>query len=322
MIGKCLRNRYKIVAKIGQGGMGAVFLTEDRRLGDRRVAIKVIHFNRELNEAATRQLTHEAQLLARLSHPSLPHVSDFFTAEEIAGQPVVFVMDYIAGQDLNQIVKEARRKGRFLSETLILSWAESLCDTLTYLHLQEPPILHRDIKPSNIKLAPDGTIKLVDFGIAFQMDPDNEQTLTGPKAMGSLPYLPLEQYGLDLSGNDPRADIYSLGATLYHLLTGQQPLSAQERFLQPDRFQPPSTLQPTISPRVERAILRAMSLKPEARPASASAFKAELIHGAGASRLSISSQGISFADALKVNAGLAVTALLLIFAALIMTFQL
>ena len=320
MIGKCLRDRYKIVAKIGQGGMGAVFLAEDQRLGDRRVAVKVLHFNQELNETASRHLTHEAQLLARLDHVSLPHVSDFFTAEEISGQPMVLVMDYIAGQDLNEIIKEVRRKGRFLPETVILSWAETLCDTLTYLHLQEPPILHRDIKPSNIKLAPDGTIKLVDFGIAFQMDPDSEQTWIGPKGMGTLPYLPLEQYGADLSGNDPRADIYSLGATLYHLLTGQKPLAAQERFLQSDRFQPPSTLLPTISPHVERAILRAMSLKPEGRPASAKAFKTELIRGELSTDLHV--PFATLADALKANAMLVVTALIFFIAALIMTLQL
>ena len=265
MVGKCLRNRYEIVAKIGQGGMGAVYLAEDERLAGRRVAVKVLHFSGELSEESDQHLSTEVQVLARLDHPTLPRVSDFFRLDDDEC-PLVIVMDYIAGQDLGEIVKEARRKGRFLPESQILA-----CDTLTYLHLQEPPILHRDIKPSNIKLAPDGTIKLVDFGLAVTLDEEGDQTLTGAKGFGTLPYLPLEQYGADLSGNDPRADIYALGATLYHLLTGQQPLSAQERFLQPQRFQPPSALRPGLSPQVERAILRAMALKPEERPASADA---------------------------------------------------
>ena len=321
MIGKCLKERYKIVAKIGQGGMGAVFLAEDERLGNRRVAIKVIHLNQQLNQTTSRQLTHEAQLLARLDHPSLPHISDFFTAEEIPTQPVAFVMEYIPGQDLSEIVKEARRKRRLLPETQVLSWAEALCDTLTYLHLQEPPILHRDIKPSNIKLAPDGTIKLVDFGIALQIDADSEETWTGSKAIGTLPYLPLEQYGADLSGYDPRADIYALGATLYHLLTGQKPLSAQERFLQPDRFEHLTVLVPELSPHVERAILRAMSLKPADRPASAALFKRELIGGTTASRASEAST-TTLLNALQANRVLFVMALIFFVAALIMTVQL
>lgn len=317
MIGECLRGRYKIVARIGQGGMGAVYLAEDQRLAGRRVAVKVLHFPDPLNEEATGQLASEAQVLARLDHPALPRVSDFFAIEGTSGQPVALVMDYIAGQDLGEIVKEARRKGRLLPESQVLSWAETLCDTLTYLHLQEPPILHRDIKPSNVKLAPDGTIKLVDFGLARQLDPENEQTVTGAKGLGTLPYLPLEQYGADLSGNDARADVYALGATLYHLLTGQQPLSAQERFLQPNRFQPPSTLVPTLSPHVERAILRALALKPEARPASASAFKAELLR---LTPQAAPPEIPTLVEALRANRWLTMATLALLLAALWLTF--
>lgn len=279
MIGECLRGRYAIVAKIGQGGMGAVYLAEDQRLKGRRVAVKVIQVNSTTSAAANDALTNEARMLAQLDYPTLPRVSDFFTADDLEGKPLVLVMDYIAGQDLGEVVKEARRKSRFLPPSQVLTWAETLCDTLTYLHLQEPPILHRDIKPTNIKLAPDGTLRLVDFGIAMQSDPADEATMTQARGLGSLPYMPLEQYGTDLSGNDPRADIYALAATLYHLLTGQQPLSAQERFLQPSRFQPPSALVVGLDPQIERALLRGMALKPEERPASAQAFKAELVRG-------------------------------------------
>lgn len=317
MIGECLRNRYKIVAKIGQGGMGAVFLAEDQRLSGRRVALKVMHYQGALNGEAAQQLAGEAQMLARLDHPALPRVTDYFTTDTAQGQPVVVVMDYIAGQDLGEIVKEARRKGRLLPERQVLAWAEALCDALTYLHLQEPPILHRDIKPSNVKLAPDGTIKLVDFGIALQVDVEDDQTLTGAKGLGTLPYLPLEQYGADLSGHDPRADVYALGATLYHLLTGQQPISAQERFLQPQRFQPPSATVPDLSPHVERAVLRAMSLKPEGRPPSADAFKQELLRGEIAPPPPPPAPTLW--EALLANGGLLLAALLLVAAALLIT---
>jgi serine/threonine-protein kinase len=301
--------------------MGAVYLADDERLSGRRVAVKALNAPGELTEEAVQQLAGEAQVLARLDHPSLPRVSDFFVCgeDEAVEATVVIVMDYVAGQDLSEIVKETRRKGRFLPEAQVLSWAETLCDTLTYLHLQEPPVLHRDIKPGNVKLAPDGTIKLVDFGLALQLDGQSEKTLTGAKGLGTLPYVPLEQYGADLSGNDPRADVYSLGATLYHLLTGQQPLSAQERFLQPERFQLPSAIVPALSSHVERAVLRAMALKPQERPASAEAFKRELLRGENVQPLQPPTPTLR--DALSANAGLLVSAAILIAAALLITLR-
>ncbi len=313
VIGQCLRDRYKIVAKIGQGGMGAVYLAEDQRLTGRRVAVKIMQ-GAAASETGHEQFAREAQVLARLDHPSLPRVSDFFRLDEQPEPSVAMVMDFVAGQELGEVVKEARRKHRQLPEAQVLSWAEMLCDTLTYLHWQEPPVLHRDIKPSNIKLTPEGSIKLVDFGLVWESAPDSELTLSGPRGLGTLPYLPLERYGADLSGNDPRADIYSLGATLYHLLTGQQPLSAQERFLQPERFQPPSALAP-VSPHVERAILRAMALKPQERPASAEAFKQELLRGEPATPPA----GSPLAEALRANAALLALALALALAALLLT---
>lgn len=319
MIGECLRGRYAIVAKIGQGGMGAVYLAEDQRLKGRRVAIKVIQLNTSASAAAGDALTNEAKMLAQLDYPTLPRVSDFFTADTLEGAPLVLVMDYIAGQDLGEVVKEARRKGRFLPPSQVLTWAETLCDTLTYLHLQEPPVLHRDIKPANIKLAPDGTLRLVDFGIAMQNDPADEATMTQARGLGSLPYMPLEQYGTDLSGNDPRADVYALAATLYHLITGQQPLSAQERFLQPSRFQPPSALVTGVDPQIERAILRGMALKPEERPASADAFKAELIRGEMTGTAIFPPAPIGWREALYLNRWTVTGAIVLTLVAVLIT---
>jgi serine/threonine protein kinase len=276
--GDTLRERYEIQTLIGQGGMGAVYLASDRRLPGRRCAIKEIRLmlqqGPEFLAAVRAQFAQEAAVLARLDHPTLPKVSDYFSQD---GSDYL-VMDFVPGQDLAEVIKEARRHGRVLPEVQVLAWAETLCDALTYLHLQEPPILHRDIKPANIKLLPDGRLKLVDFGLvqSVQLEPDDGRTLTGLRGVGSLPYLPLEQYGAEVAGSDPRADIYALGATLYHLLTGRQPLTAQERFLKPDSFAAPRLVNPAISPRVERALLRALALRPQDRPATAVEFKRQL----------------------------------------------
>jgi serine/threonine-protein kinase len=156
-----LRERYRIVSLIGQGGMGAVYLTEDIRLPGRRCAVKEIRLPPVMSDEtiaqARAQFHREATVLAQLDHPNLPKVSDFFTVD---GRDYL-VMDYVAGPDLLQIVREARRKGRFLPEAQVLRWAEQLCAALSYMHRQDPPVLHRDIKPANIKLTPEGDVKLV-----------------------------------------------------------------------------------------------------------------------------------------------------------------
>lgn len=316
--GDTLRTRYEIISLIAQGGMGAVYLAADRRLGGRRCAIKEIRpwsgIDDTMLAAVRAWFEQEAAVLARLDHPALPKVSDYFSENT----QDYLVMDFVPGQDLAEVIKEARRKGRFLPESQVLNWAETLCDVLTYLHLQEPPVLHRDIKPANIKLTPDGQIKLVDFGLAQSMiiDPNDPRTLTGLRGVGSMPYLPLELYGAELGGCDPRADIYSLGATLYHLLTARQPLSAQERFLKPSAFDPPRVLNPDISPGVERAILRAMALRPEERPASAAELKRELLDGLTPAPSEAESR---LAESLRANWLLLTVALLLLVIAIAVT---
>jgi len=154
----------------------------------------------------------------------------------------------------------------------VIAWMTQLCDALTYLHNQKPLVLHRDIKPGNIKLTPDGRIKLVDFGLVKPLDPEDPKTLTGLRGVGSLPYTPIEQYAGDLGHTGPQSDLYSLGATAYHLLTGRPPLSAQDRFLNPEALVPPRQINPAISPPVESAILAALALHPKDRPASAAVW--------------------------------------------------
>jgi len=268
-----LRERYQVLAPIGRGGMGAVYLTSDIRLPGRRCAVKEIGLPPEMSPQVARQAREqfhrEASILARLDHPNLPKVSDFFSVE---GRDYL-VMDFVPGTDLLQILREARRKNRFLPPSQVLGWIDQLCDALAYLHRQDPPVLHRDIKPENVKLTPEGDIKLVDFGLVKPLNPDSESTFTGLRGIGSFPYAPLEQYGDAQDHTDSRSDLYALGATLYHLLTGTAPPSAQEIFLNPATLVLPSQLNPEISLAVEGAILAAMSPHPGGRPPTVEAWQ-------------------------------------------------
>jgi len=274
--GEVLRNRYRIKSVIGQGGMGSVYLADDLRLEGRLCALKEVEHDRtlpaELLKQAREQFQREATILARLDHPNLPKVSDFFS---VGGRDYL-VMDFVPGKDLRTLMLEAHRRGEFLPEREVLGWASQLADALTYLHNQQPPILHRDIKPSNLKLTPNGVLKLVDFGLVKILTSD-DVTITILQGRGTALYTPLEQYGGDTGHTDARSDIYSFGATLYHLLTNHKPVEARELFLHPERLIPPRELNPDISQRTERAILWAMSLHPEDRPSDVETFRKALL---------------------------------------------
>ncbi len=270
--GEILRDRYKIRERIGQGGTGSIYLADDTRLDGRLCALKEVEYDRFLPEdvldQAREQFFREASVLARLDHPNLPKVSDFF-AYELRDY---LVMDYVPGKDLRERMLEAKRNKVFLSENEILRWAVQLADALNYLHHQTPPIIHRDIKPSNLKLTPSGLLKLVDFGLVKIMAPD-EVTITIIQGQGTALYTPLEQYGGDDAHTDTRADIFSFGATLYHLLTNESPSEARKRFLDTRSLTPPREINPDISPRVEKAVLWAMSLHPDHRPKNVIEFR-------------------------------------------------
>jgi serine/threonine-protein kinase len=270
--GEVLRSRYVIKRTIGQGGMGSIYLAEDLRLKGRVCALKEVEHDRTLSKSlrkqAQEQFKQEATVLARLDHPNLPKVSDFFSI----GDRDYLVMDYVPGDDLRTLMLKAKHQEKFLKEIEVRQWANQLADALIYLHSQNPPILHRDIKPSNLKLTPSGLLKLVDFGLVKILAP-GEMTVTIIQGQGTALYTPLEQYGGDSAHTDIRSDIYSFGATLYHLLTNTPPADARERFIHSGAMKLPRTVNSTISPQMERAILWAMNLHPDERPQSMAQLK-------------------------------------------------
>src|ERR1044071_6434310 len=246
-----LQNRYLVLNQIGQGGMGAVYIATDQRFGS-TVALKEPFFT----EAGLRKaFERQARLLNHLRHPALPRVSDHFVEDE--GQ--FLVMEYIAGDDLAEKLKE--RGGAFtLSE--VLNWADQLLDALDYLHTQEPSVIHRDIKPQNLKLTSRDQVVLLDFGLAKGAPLQTRVTQTGSLFGYSFNYAPIEQ--MQGTGTDPRSDLYSLGATLYHLLTGPPPPDALTRATavlngDPDPLRPASETAAHVPAEVSNVISRALS---------------------------------------------------------------
>lgn len=276
--GQVLRDRYIIRKIIGRGGMGSIFLAEDNRLPGRLCALKQVRHDQDIPDnlrAQTReQFYREASVLARLDHPNLPKVSDYFSLSDCD----YLVMDFIPGEDLKVLMDQNRRQGRFLDQDEVLQWAAQIADALEYLHNQDPPVVHRDIKPSNLKLTPNQIVKLVDFGLVKQLAPE-ELTITVIQGRGTALYTPLEQYGGDVGHTDTRSDIYAFGATLYHLLTNHPPLEAKQRFLRPDSLQGIRQLNPSVDPHVEETILWAMSLHPDQRPQDIHTFQNALFGG-------------------------------------------
>ena len=282
--GTVLKERYEIIELVGRGGMGATYRAEDLRLQGRYCAVKEAIPDpdatpEKLNQSRE-QFYQEASTLARLDHPNLPKVSDHFSEDDRD----YLVMDFVPGQDLQEMLRSALREGRPLSERQVLTYAEQLCNALEYMHTQDPPVLHRDIKPSNIKVTPSGNVKLVDFGLVKVLVPDDQRTITVVQGRGTVQYTPLEQYGGDTGHTDARSDIYSLGATLYHLLTGQPPVDAKQRFLLPESMISPRSLNPGLSPQMERAILWSLGMHPDDRPANIAELREELLAPSPVSR--------------------------------------
>ncbi len=261
-LGQILNNRYRIVKLLGQGGMGAVYRAWDINL-NMAIAIKE---NLDVSSEAQRQFQREAQILAHLSHPNLPRVGDHFL---IPGQGQYLVMDFVEGEDLASML--IRTSGP-LPEAQVLPWITQVCQALTYLHSQNPPIIHRDIKPANIKVTPQGKAMLVDFGIAKVFNSSMKTTM-GARAV-TRGYSPPEQYGQ--GSTDPLTDVYALGATSYALLTGHQPIESIQRSTG-TMLLPPRQLNPLVSPSTENAILKAMEIVPAKRWQSMEEFEKALV---------------------------------------------
>jgi serine/threonine protein kinase len=247
-IGRLLQNRYRIVKMLAQGGMGAVYRAWDMTL-NRPCAVKE---NLDTSAEAQRQFQREATMLANLSHPNLPGVTDYFF---LPGQGQYLVMDFVEGENLDEMLS---RRGR-IPESEALAWIEQVCEALEYLHGQN--VVHRDIKPANVKITPAGQAMLVDFGISRVYDP-LLSTTTGARAV-TPGYSPWEQYGQGRT--DARSDVYALGATLYTLLTGQVPPESVDLMGGAETLTPPHRLNPAISANTEHAILRAMEQQPSQR---------------------------------------------------------
>src|SRR5918911_4837530 len=267
-----LQNRYLVVSQIGQGGMGAVYIATDQRFGS-TVALKETFFD---DPSLRKAFEREARLLNHLRHPALPRVSDHFMEEE--GQ--FLVMEYIAGDDLAEKLKE--RGGAFpLSE--VLNWADQLLDALDYLHTQEPTVIHRDIKPQNLKLTARDQVVLLDFGLAKGTPLQTRVTQTGSLFGYSFNYAPIEQ--MQGTGTDPRSDLYSLGATLYHLLTGATPPDALTRAMatvdgHADPLSPAHEIHAQVTPSVGLALARAMAQSAAQRFQSAAEMREALASAA------------------------------------------
>jgi serine/threonine-protein kinase len=267
--GHILNNRYCIIRHLGTGGMGAVYFAHDPILR-RDVAIKQLQADpitgQLTQERIQAQFQREAQILASLHHPNLPRVTDYFAEENLH----YLVMDYIEGQTLQDLL-QANPEG--LEEAHVLKWADQLLSALEYIHAHH--LIHRDIKPANIRHTSEGQIFLVDFGLAKPHDPNNPRTTAMIHGLGTPEYSPPEQYD-PAAHTDERSDIYSLGATLYHLLTGQAPATVTRRTSDPEAFRLPRAANLRISPQVERVILRAMELERAKRFASATDMRAAL----------------------------------------------
>lgn len=268
--GTLLQSRYRIAKKLGEGGMGAVYRAWDVRL-DAPVALKEMMPQPGLDAQTLTGLRHqfrqEAVVLARLNHPNLVRVTDFF--EE--GGSVYLVMDFVQGENLaDRITREGAQE-----ERQVIAWAEQLLGALAYCHSEG--ILHRDLKPQNVIIRADGQAILVDFGLVKLWDPQSPQTKTVMRGMGTPEYAPPEQYDAFGHGHTgPSSDLYSLGATLYHALTGSAPPTATMRVVNPEALIPLRQIAPHLSARLEQVITQATQLRPALRYQTAAEMRAAL----------------------------------------------
>ena len=299
--GEILRDRYKVIRQLGQGGMGAVYEAHDN-VFDTSVALKEVMINltsaydTKAQEMAQLAFEREAKILARVSHENIPHVKDYFTEDDAQ----FLVMELVDGDDLGKLLMQ--RKSPFPVATII-EWTDRILDALDYLHAQTPPVIHRDIKPQNLKLTTRKKIKLLDFGIAKGTESTAANTVTNQTFIAAtLNYSPLEQmlrvldptflavithkYGEKIEAvleqnADVRTDLFALGATMYHLVTNVSPAEAVKRAIEiwdgkPDPLENPSKLNPEISKEFSDFLCKSMEVRREHRFNSADEMRKAL----------------------------------------------
>lgn len=258
--GEIIGGKYKILQQCGQGGMSVVYQVSDTHL-NKNWALKEVRKDGTIDYNLVRQgLIVETNMLKKLSHPNLPRIVDVIDESDV----IYVVMDFIEGQPLDKVLSEYGAQ----PQDMVIDWAKQLCDVLSYLHSRTPPIIYRDMKPGNVMLKPEGNITLFDFGIAREY---KEKNLADTTCLGTQGYAAPEQFG-GQGQTDPRTDIYCLGATLYHLVTGQNPAEP------PYEMYPIRQWNPNLSSGLERIILKCTQRDPKERYQSCAELMYDLEH--------------------------------------------
>ena len=259
-IGSLVDGKYKILNKVGQGGMSVVYLAMNEK-ANKQWAVKEVRKDGVKDFEVVRQgLVAEIEILKKLSHPNLPSIVDVIDKED----SFIIIMDYIQGNSLNVALEEFGAQ----PQENVITWAKQLCDVLGYLHSRTPAIIYRDMKPANIMLKPDGNVTLIDFGTAREF---KEKNLADTTCLGTVGYAAPEQFG-GMGQTDARTDIYCLGATLYHLVTGKNPCEP------PYEIKPIRSINPALSSGLERIIQKCTQRDPNDRYQSAAELMYALEH--------------------------------------------
>ena len=267
-VGTVVLDRYRIVSIVGRGGLGTVYKVADRLFTEGNVyALKELA---DTSPGARKQFELESQWLQSLNHPNIPKFREHFEWHD----RLYLVMDFVTGENLEQ--RLARLGGRGVPEQQTVAWILPTCDALHYLHTRMPPILHRDLKPANIIVTPAGHPVLVDLGIAKEHLPGAGLTATFVRKAGTEGYAPPEQYTTN-GQTGPWSDVYGIGATMYHLLTGCVPPTAVDRVALDAKLIHPRDINHSISPQVDAAVCRALALRPAERYRSVLEFSQALM---------------------------------------------
>lgn len=248
-IGDLVDGKYRIIAQTGKGGMSTVWLALNEAVNKQWAIKEVKKSSPSTSDQIIKQnLVTEAGILRHLKHPHLPSIVDIFNEDDT----FLIVMDYIEGRTLSDILKEQGRQ----PQADVVDWALQICSVFKYLHGLNPPIIYRDMKPGNVMLKPDGNIMVIDFGTAREYKHESgEDTIH----LGTKGYAAPEQFQDNHQQTDPRTDIYNLGATMYHLVTGKNPSKP------PFKFLPIRQVDRTLSSGLESIILKCVAPDPNER---------------------------------------------------------